>query len=229
MRIIAITQGKFGQRFVDHLQMAAPESWQIVGYEYNGKLPAVIDDPQEVLPNDLPEGDLLLYLGQNNKLAELIADIAMICKVKAVIAPVDNRALLPTGLANQTKRILSKKGIDAAFPDPFCALLSEDSENPLIQEFARLYGKPELQVKVGEGQINEISVIREAPCGNTLYVAENLRGVNVEDALKKAGDLHREHPCMASMAMDRQIGDTLMKKAGVLLEEALKEALEKAK
>ena len=226
MRIVAIIQGKFGQRFVDHLQKAAPEPWQTVGYDYKGNLPAVIDNPQEILPKDLPEADLLLYLGQNNKLAELIADIAAECKVKAVIAPVDNRALLPTGLANQTKRQLSKMGIDTVSPDPFCALTEEDSENPIIKEFARYFGKPKLEVGLSEGQIDRVSLIREAPCGNTHYVAERLSGVNIKDALERAGQLHREHPCMASMNMDREIGDTLMKKAGALLEKAVAEAME---
>ncbi len=228
MRIVGIIQGKFGQRFVDHLQKTAPESWQTAGYDYRGILPAVIDDPHEILPKDLPEADLLLYLGQKNKLAELIADIAEVCKVKAVIAPVDNRTLLPTGLANQTRRQLLKMGIDIVFPDPFCALTEEDSENPIIKEFARYFGKPRVEVGLSEGQIDGVSLIREAPCGNTHYVAERLSGVNVKDALEKAGQLHREHPCMASMNMDREIGDTLMKKAGALLEKTLVEAMESA-
>jgi len=225
LRIIAIYQGKFGHRFVEHLQKTAPPAWETIGYEFTEKLPAVIDDPQEILPTDLPEGDLLLYLGQNNKLAELIPDIALQCKVGAVIAPVDNRALLPTGLANQTKRRLDRKGIKTAFPGPFCGLVDDGEAGPLIQEFCRYYGKPKLKIRVDRGQIEEISIVREAPCGNTLYVTEKLRGVGVQEAVEQAGRLHREHPCMATMNMDREIGDTLLKKAGALLEEALTEAL----
>ncbi|MBI4776767.1 MAG: hypothetical protein HY788_21735 [Deltaproteobacteria bacterium] len=225
MRVIAIYQGKFGRRFVEYLQKTAPSSWETVGYEYTSKLPAVIDDPQDILPEDLPTGDLLLYLGQNNKLAELIPEIALQCKVAAVIAPVDNRALLPTGLANQIKRQLDRKGVKTAFPGPFCGLVYDDDMGPLIREFSRCYGKPKLKVRVDGDQIVEVSVLREAPCGNTSYVTERLGGVGVEEAVERAGQLHREHPCMATMNMDREIGDTLLKKAGALLEEALIEAL----
>lgn len=225
MRIVAIIKNKFGKRFVDHLHKSAPTHWEVVDYLYEGNLPIVIDDPQEFLPQGLPVGDLLLFLGQNKKLAELIPDISEACKVKAVIAPVEHRALLPSGLGNQIKRRLSKLGIDVVFPDPFCSLTEERSENPLIKEFARHFGKPELKVSTSEGEIKEVSLIRGAPCGNTLFVAERLLKTKIREGVEKAGLLHHAHPCMASMDMDREIGETLLHRAGMLVRMAVEVGL----
>ena len=153
------------------MEKVAPSSWQIISYSYSGSLPAVIDDPLECLPPDMPKGDLFLYVGRDRKLAELIPDMAAVCKVKEVLAPVDARFFLPTGLANQIKRQLSKSGIPVAFPAPFCSLTGVTSEGRLIQEFARHFGKPQLKVNISNGRIEEVILRREAACGNTRYVA----------------------------------------------------------
>lgn len=225
MRIVVIIRNKFGKRFADYLQISAPRPWEIIEYFYKGSLPIVIDDPQEVLPKDLPEGDLLLFLGQDKRFAELIPDLAKVCQVNAVIAPVEGRALLPTGLANQIKRQLSKLGVDVVFPDPFCSLTEKSSENQLIKTFAGHFGKPELRVSTADEEIKEVSLLRGAPCGNTLFVAEKLLGIKIRECVEQAGLLHHAHPCMVSMEMDREIGDTLMHRAGLLVKMAVEEAL----
>lgn len=229
MKVVGIVQGRFGKRFVNHLQKTAPESWEVIEYNYTAAIPAMMDDPEEILPDDLPHGDLMLYLGQTQKLSELISDIALACKVQAVIAAVDNRAVLPTGMENQVRRRLTKKGVDAVFPDPFCALSENDSDNPLIREFAHHSGRPDLTVSLDNGKIANVTVVRGAPCGNSVYVATGLAGVDVSESLELAGKLHREHPCMASMDIDRVVRDTLMNRAAQLLEGALTRALEEAR
>ena len=226
MRIVVIIQGgKFGHRVGEYLQRTAPKSWQVINYNYIGTLPPIIDDPDEILPKDLPQGDLLLYLGQNRKLAELIPDIAHVCQVKGVIAAVENSAFLPAGLRNQVKTQLARKGVDAVFPAPLCALALEESENQFIQAFARHFGKPELKVVFDDDKVVRAILIRGAPCGNTLYVTEKISGANPSELLELARFSHRHHPCMAATNQDPELQCSLMNRAGILVEEALTKAI----
>lgn len=228
MRIVAITTNEYGERFVDHLRKTAPASWAVVGYGYTRRLPVVIDEPEEFIPSDLPEADLLLYVGQNRQLAELLPELAETCKARAVVAPVDNRAFLPTGLANQIIRKLAKLSVDAVFPAPFCSLTEENAANPTIRDFASRFGRAKLQAFVGDRKITKVSVMRGAPCGNTHFVAERLPGTDVSEAVEQTGLHFHAHPCMASMDMDVEIGDTILHIAGYLVKNAVQEALGQA-
>jgi hypothetical protein len=228
MIIVAIIQGKLGQRIVDHLQQTAPQSWQVIGYHFTSALPPVIDDPAEVLPKDLPQGDLLLYLGQDRKLAELIPDMAIACQVKGVVAGIENNALFPSGLRNQVKVQLAKKGIDAVFPAPLCALASDDSENNFIQEFAQYFGTPAVKVVFHNNEIVRATLTRGAPCGNTFFVAEQVCGTKTAELLERARTLHRQHPCMAAASKDQEKQCSLMERAARLLQQAMEQALEES-
>ena len=227
MKVIVIYNSDYGKRFEEHFKNTAPDTWEIIGYQYTGKLPAVIDDPLEVLPSDLPGGDLLVYVGQDRKLAEIIPEIAEACQVKEVIAPVDVRGHLPTGLANQVLRQLSKKNIPVVFPAPFCSLAEADHQGKLIQEFARHFGKPELGIAVEDGVIKEATVRRGAPCGNSHFVAERLVGIQVKESVEQTGSFFHAHPCQGSMDMDRELGDTILHVAGHIIKDAVKEGLRK--
>jgi hypothetical protein len=48
-------------------------------------------------------------------------------------------------------------------------------------------------------------------------VAERLVGVSADDAEQEAGLLHHHYPCLASMGVDTDYGDTLMHISGNLL------------
>jgi hypothetical protein len=225
MIVVAIIQGKLGHRIGCHVQQTAPPSWQVIGYHFTASLPAVIDDPEEVLPQDLPHGDLLLYLGQDRKLAELIPDLALACQVQALVAGVENSAMFPTGLRNQVREHLDKIKIDAVFPAPLCALSAKDSENPYIKEFAQYFGSPEVKVIFQDDEIVHATLIRGAPCGNTLFVAEQLAGVKPAELSEKARLLHRQYPCMAAVGKDPELQDSLMGKASTLMQLAMERAL----
>ena len=158
----------------------------------------------------MPQGDLLLYLGQERKLAELIPDIAQACGVQGVVAGVENSAMFPAGLRNQVRVQLAKKGIDAVFPAPLCSLTPEDSDNPWIKAFAQYFGTPELKVVFQDDEIVRATLIRGAPCGNTLFVAEQVSGTKAAELTEKARLLHRQHPCMAAASQDSELQCSLM-------------------
>ena len=102
----------------------------------------------------------------------------------------------------------------------YVQFMREDDDS-LIAEFARYFGKPELQITVDPEtrQISAAQVQRDAVCGCARYVAQRLVGVAVDDAEQEAGLLHHHYPCLASMGVDADYGDTLMHISGNVLKD----------
>jgi len=190
MHILAVIQGKYGQRIVHHIRLYKPRNWEIEKWNAPSRLPPIIDDPEEFLPQKLPHTDLLLCLGESTGAAELIPHLAQMSQAKAVIAPIDNRDYLPDGLKNQIKRDLEGSGVDYAFPLPFCSLTEKASDDEYIKKVARYFGRPRLVITSHKGRITQVTLKREAPCGASRFIAEKLMGVSIKEAEKKAGLLH---------------------------------------
>ncbi len=113
------------------------------------------------------------------------------------------------------------------FPVTFCALKADDTQEPLIKEFACLFGEPEVEIAVENERVKGVRVVRSAPCGSTYFVAEALKGTRVQDAEERSGILHHNYPCLATMTKDWQFHDTLMHRAGSFTKQAVKQALKK--
>ena len=62
MRILFATQGKYGERIAENIAGKRPPGWDVLRLRLPKSLPAVIDDPDEVLPADIPGADLLVSL-----------------------------------------------------------------------------------------------------------------------------------------------------------------------
>jgi hypothetical protein len=227
MKILAIVQGNYGKRMAEAWQKYGPPGWEIETLEITSSLPTMMEDPSEFLPPDIPRADLVISLGEHPGVAELVPGIVKAAGARAVIAPVDNRAWLPPGLAKQLEKDLQKMGVPVVFPVTFCALQEEDSDNPLIREFARHFGYPEVEIDVEADRVKEARVIRSAPCGSTYFVAEELKGTKTQDAEEKSGILHHNYPCLATMNVDWQFHDTLMHRAGYFTKQAVNRALKK--
>jgi len=116
-------------------------------------------------------------------------------------------------------------------PKPLCSLTETDYgvtrrqrivyENPFISEFARYFGRPELELEIDHETriITSAKVKRDAVCGCAIYVAEHLEGIPVDEAEEKAGLLHHHYPCLASMGKDIDFDDTLMHVSGNILKD----------
>jgi hypothetical protein len=235
LRILAITQDLWGERIADNIDSKAPEGWVVERWAAPPMLPLVIDDPSDFLPSTFPEADLVLALGKVPGLAQLVPDIAAACGAQAVIAPIDRNESLPPGLANQLKGWLEQQGLVVAFPKPFCSLteatfnalrVQEEYDHPVIRTFASAFGNPEFEFQIRDKTIVGAEVKRDSACGCAAYVADNLVGSSVADALDKAGMLHHHYPCLASMNQDADYSDTLMHVSGNILKEAIKTELE---
>ena len=229
MRILVAIQGHYGQRIADNIRKYGPADWKVYSYTFPQELPTIIDDADEFLPEELPEADLLISLGEHSAVAQMIPDMVERSKAKAVIAPADNRVWLQPGLAKQIKRKLEAMGVDMVYPVPFCTLAEKDSQNPYIKEFARHFGRPEVDIEFDKDRIKSVTVVRGTPCGCSPYVADGLVGIWERDAVEKAGLLHHQYPCLATMAMDQEFEDTLMHRGGLMTKLAVEKAIKTAK
>jgi len=230
MRILAIITGDYGQRHVDNIRAHGPESWTVEVWQAPTALPLIVDYPEDYIPKTLPQADLLLAFHEHKGVAELIPDVAEMTGAKAVIAPIDNLAWLPTGLANQLRGWLERIDVASVFPKPLCSLTEthynvrryrEAYDHPLIREFARYFGQPDLKLSVDPESraITGAEVVRDAVCGCARFVAEKLIGASADEAEQKAGLAHHHFPCLASMIKDPDFGDTLMHVSGHLLKD----------
>jgi hypothetical protein len=229
MRILIAIQGHYGQRIADNIRKYGPAGWKVHSFTFPQDLPAVIDDADEFLPKELPAADLLISLGEHPGVAQMIPDMVKKSGAKAVIAPADNRVWLPPGLAKQIKRKLESMGVDMVYPVTFCTLVEKDSQNQYIREFAKYFGRPEVDIELDKDKIKRVVVVRGAPCGCSPYVVDGLAGVWERDAVEKAGLLHHQYPCLATMGVDQEFEDTLMHRAGLMTKLAVEKAIKDVK
>jgi len=231
MRILIAIQGYYGERIAENIQRHCPADWKVNRFLFPTGLPAIIDDADEFLPRELPAADLLISLGEHPGAAQMIPDMVKRSGANAVVAPADNRAWLPFGLARQIQKKLESMGVDMVYPVPFCTLTEKNSQNPYIQEFARHFGKPDVDIefyKDDRHRVAKVTVKREAPCGSTRFVADRLVGVWFREATEQAGLLHHQFPCMATMVMDREFEDTLMHRAGAMVKQTVQQSIKDA-
>lgn len=237
MQILAIYTGEYGQRHIDHLRAHAPEHWWIESWLAPTHFPLVIDDPEDFLPGEVPPADLILSFAEVKGVAELLPDLARRCRAKAVLAPIDNEAWLPRGLARQLRGWLEKIGVACATPKPLCSLTEQDYwitrrqhviyQSAEIAEFARYFGRPSFTLTI-DPQTNLIvaaDVRRDAVCGCARFVAQGLVGISVDEAQEKAGLLHHHYPCLASMGIDSDFGDTLLHVSGNIFKDEVGEQI----
>jgi hypothetical protein len=231
MRILAVFTGDYGIRHITNIRLHAPPSWEINEWRSPTNFPIVIDDPADFIPAQLPPTDLLLSFAEHKGVVELLPDLARISAAKAVLAPVDSEAWLPRGLARQLHGWLENIGVACATPKPLCSLTETDYlvtrrqrrtySDPYISAFARHFGQPGLSLTIDpqSSLIIAAQVHRDAVCGCARYVAQKLIGVSVADAEYTAGMAHHHYPCLASMGIDSDFGDTLMHISGNLIKD----------
>ena len=235
LRILALVTGEYGDRHVANIRRHGPENWTVSDWRAPPVLAPVIDDPDEFVPDELPPADLILSFAEAAAVAELVPTVVRIPGARSVIAGVDNEAWLPRGLARQLRGWLGDMGVACVTPKPLCSLTEthygvrrgerEPYDDALISEFASRFGKPELLVSVDPSTrtITHVEVQRDSVCGNARFIAERLIGISADDAEQEAGLLHHHYPCLASMGIDDDFGDTLMHISGNVLKDNVAE------
>ena len=225
MKVLILYEGDYGKRFLENISKHAPKGWEVRGYHYTKNVPLFTEELSDYVPQDLPTCDLFLSVQEHPMVAELIPLFIKKIGAKAVITPIDNKAYLTSGLARQLKKKLEKEGIELLHPMTFCTLTEKNSKNERVLEFIKYFGRPEVEIELENEKVKKVRVIRDAPCGNTRYVAEHLIGTHEKDAVEKSGILHHNHPCWATMTRDPELGDTLMHHAGLQMKLAVEQTL----
>jgi len=237
MRILAVINSDYGTRHVANIIKYAPSHWVVTQWRAPVFFPLVIDYPEDFIPSELPPSDLIISFAEHKAVAELIPDIAKLTGAKAVIAAIDNENCLPRGLARQLRGWLEQMNVACATPKPLCSLTEVDFmvtrrerlkyNSPQIAEFARFFGKPEFSIMVNPKNrtITCVEVKRDTVCGCARYVAEKLIGISVDQAEYEAGMAHHHFPCLASMGIDIDFGDTLMHVSGNIMKDNVAEQL----
>jgi hypothetical protein len=235
MRILAVISGEYGQRNVSNIRQHRPSKWKVEVWQPPAELPLIIADPAVYVPSTLPPTDLLLSFGEQRGIAELLPEVARVSGVRAVIAPVDNEAWLPAGLARQLRGRLQDMGLVCVTPKPLCSLAGRyyavgrghfiEYDDPLIAEFARHFGQPKLRLNL-DPQVRRIitaDVLCDTVCGCAGYVAQGLVDVLADEAKQVAGLLHDNYPCLASMDLDADYGNTLRHVSGNFIKDNVAE------
>jgi len=237
MRILTVLNSDYGSRHLANILQYAPNDWIIHQWRAPVFFPLVIDYPEDFLPKELPEADLILSFAEHKSVAELIPDIAKMTGAKAVIAAIDNENSLPRGLARQLRGWLEKMDVACATPKPLCSLTETDYwitrrqrieyHSPLIAEFASYFGKPEFFIQVDplRRTIISVEVKRDAVCGCARYVSQKLIGISIDEAEYQAGMIHHHFPCLASMGIDIDYNDTLLHISGNIMKDNVAEQL----
>ncbi|MBM4237117.1 MAG: hypothetical protein FJ151_01365 [Euryarchaeota archaeon] len=225
-RVLVVVQGEYGQRIFDNLRRRGPPHWEIVRMDLTTELPTVIDDPSDYLPAEVPESDLVLFLSEGPNAPQLATDIVRKSRAKGFIAPIDHSDWMPFGQAGQISRALDEWGVEHAFPRPFCSLT--ESGTPAIDEFARWFGRPVVEIETEDNRtVSRVRVLRGVPCGNTEFVAENIKGVRLDEAVEKAALTHHHYPCLGSMVVEPDLNDTLMHASGFITKSVFEEQVKR--
>lgn len=240
MKILVIVQGPYGERIVSNLETYAPKDWEIASVPLTTNLPQIIDEPEDFVPPNIPESDLLIFLSELDDAAQLIPEIARQSNAKGVIAPIEHSAWLSQGLKGQVKDELQRDGTGSAFPKNFCTLTRKtygyrDSAEPydceIISKFAEYFGRPKFKVDVDPetGILKDIIVERCSACGSTYHAVNKIKGLPVDEVIPGAGLICMQFPCLASMQMehiDKGLYNTLMHLSGQIFNDELEPHLE---
>lgn len=204
----------------------------IIGLEESSKdLPSFVEDVSPYLPDNMPDSDLLIVIGVHQDILASLPQIVEKTGAKAVIVPLEDPTWCPLGLQKQIEPDLEQMNVEYSFPKPFCSLKPDDT-TPIINEFIELssMGMPLVEVDIENELFTEdCKVLRSAPCGSSYYVIENLKMKHISDVEKDISKYHHAYPCTASMAIDSVLGDTILHKAGYMIQAAVKNAMRHAK
>ena len=191
MKIGIISDGKFGDRAFEIIREKFPTEWIMAPFPSG----MMVDD----IDLTLPECDLYISYVRHPDVA-----LAIVEKGKPVILGVS----FGPGFLRQAKGI--NENIVA--PPTMCSL-EDNTWVPVINEFAKVFGRPTFEVNVqDDGTIDSVRVIRGSPCGSTVAASAELHGTHLSPEQLQHYGLRICHFCRAP-----RLGKTCDKEVAGLL------------
>ena len=195
MLVGVVKRGKYGERLLDTIRTRT--DFEVVSVEVPQALPGFIEDPEEFvkelnLDPRIFQTDLLILYTFHPDLTPEIVRLAGKAGVKAAIIP---GGIGRAGSIGELEKIAEEYGIHIEVDEICCTL--EECGVPVIDEFARKLGKPELEVETKDGRISKVKVLRGSPCGATWHAAAEVTGKTVDEAASMTGLFCQQYPCRA--------------------------------
>ena len=195
MLVGVVLRGKYGERLLETIKTRT--DFQVVSVDIPQVLPGFIEDPEEFVKDlnldpRIFQADLLILYTFHPDLTPEIVRLAGAAGVKAAIIP---GGIGRAGSIGELERIAEKYGIHIEVDEICCTL--EECGVPVIDEFAKKLGKPELEVETKEGRISKVKVVRGSPCGATWHAATGIVGKTVDEAPSMTGLICQQYPCRA--------------------------------
>jgi len=205
-------------------------SADIAGFmKFPSVLPEMIDDAESYIKGELPAHDVMLIIGVHPDIVLELINLASKTGCKAIIAPREDPFWMTTSFVKTLERKCEQRGLEYAFPRPFCSLTKGKYGviNRFIDQFA--IGKPQYKVIVDRnGKVKKVEVIRSSPCGATYHVASGLIGIDREKLVETANRLWHTYPCLSSSKMDPEVNDSPMHMAAYINLNTAKQAEKEA-
>jgi hypothetical protein len=220
------TGGRYPELVLEYLRSF--EGAAVAAYQVPGYLPLIIDDVEEVLPAEAGRSDVAIALGVHPDILAGLPELMACRGGRALVGGLENPGWVPPGLLTQVAQACQQRGIECAFPKPLCAL---EPHTPVLKQFGEDFriGRPVFRLVVHEGVIVEAECLLGSPCGLTQWVAEQLVGTPADETIvQRVKVLHHTKPCLASMALDPVLGETVMHLSVDLVEYAAAQALRHA-
>jgi hypothetical protein len=186
------------------------KSDDIVGvFDFPAVLPHVLESPAELVPVDIPEHDVLLVINIHE---QVLIEALKVCDswgTRGVVVPMEAPDWVSQACRKEAESICKAKGIEIAFPKPFCGFRPE--EGTVLDQFRQHFkiGYPEVELTVVDNVITRADVKISAACGATYYIARWLEGRSLDDNIEIeviSKKLH-SYPCTASMERDPELHD----------------------
>ncbi len=193
LSIGVITRGKYGLRLIENIRVQS--NFNVSAIALPESLPDFIEMPGEFikglnLDKDFFSRDLIIAYILHPDLAPEIVRLAGENGALTII--IAGGKAVP---GDQVMDLSRRYGIHIEIHEICCEIcLSEDKT---LSDFASVFGRPEIRVKVKDGIISDLKVIRGSPCGSTWHMAKGLVGTDIAAAPSKGGLLIQQYPCRA--------------------------------
>lgn len=190
-----ITRGKYGRRLIENIKRNS--DFRVSSVELPESLPDFIDDPEDFvnalnLDKSIFSSDLIIAYTLHPDLMPEIVRLAGENGAKAVIIA---GGMSKAGGYSLLSELAKKYNMHVEIHEICCDI--ERCGNSIVDEFASCFGRPKVKVTAKGGIIENVEVLRGAPCGSTRHMACALAGVSEKDAPAKAGLLVQQYPCRA--------------------------------
>jgi Uncharacterized protein conserved in archaea len=189
LKVVIATDGPYGERAFENIkkdfdtefvELEQPESMFM----------DEIDIPADVLAK-IKDGNILITYTQHPDLTLDLVDMVNKDVNYIIVA-----AWQGEGFKNQLERYEN-----VTCPYIMCEL--EKNGNEIFDEFTSKIGKPKVDIKLEDGKIVDVNVVRSSPCGSTSFVANYisdnyLNSDDLENIPTEAGLKLQHYPCRAA-------------------------------